>query len=203
MKTSMKTSLNKNRNFRRQQGVVLFISLIMLVAMTLAGIALIRSVDTTNLIAGNLAFKQGTTLSGDAAVETARTWLLAQVAAGALWNDSTANGYYSYTPSTSQGVEITWDQYNWAGASLALPADAVGNLVSYVVHRLCKLTGDPGGAANNCLKSVLAGSSIPTGSSKGAGLIGPSGSPQYYYRVTSRIIGPRNTVSYVQTLVQI
>ena len=41
---------------RKQSGVVLFISLIILVAMSLAGIALIRSVDTSNLIAGNLAF---------------------------------------------------------------------------------------------------------------------------------------------------
>jgi Tfp pilus assembly protein PilX len=40
-----------------QQGVVLLMALIMLVALTLAGIALVRSVDTTNLIAGNLAFK--------------------------------------------------------------------------------------------------------------------------------------------------
>ena len=36
----------------RQRGAVLFIALIVLVAMSLAGIALIRGVDTANLIAG-------------------------------------------------------------------------------------------------------------------------------------------------------
>src|SRR4051794_33864237 len=51
---------------RRQQGVVLLIALIVLVAMTLAGIGLVRSVDTGNMVAGNLAFKQGATLAGDA-----------------------------------------------------------------------------------------------------------------------------------------
>jgi Tfp pilus assembly protein PilX len=44
----------------RIRGAVLFIALIVLVAMTLAGIAIMRSVDTATLIAGNLAFKQGT-----------------------------------------------------------------------------------------------------------------------------------------------
>ena len=46
--------------------------------MSLAGIALIRSVDTSNLIAGNLAFRQGATIAGDWGLETARTWLLNQ-----------------------------------------------------------------------------------------------------------------------------
>ena len=39
---------------RTQSGVVLFIALIVLVAMTLAGIAIMRSVDTGNQIAGNV-----------------------------------------------------------------------------------------------------------------------------------------------------
>ena len=43
----------------RQRGVVLFIALIVMVAMSLAAIALFRSVDTANLVAGNQAFKQG------------------------------------------------------------------------------------------------------------------------------------------------
>ena len=38
-----------------QSGVVLFIALIVLVAMTLAGIAIMRSVDTGVAISGNVA----------------------------------------------------------------------------------------------------------------------------------------------------
>ena len=41
----------------RQHGVVLFIALIVMVALSLAAIALIRSVDTTNAVVGNLAFR--------------------------------------------------------------------------------------------------------------------------------------------------
>ena len=51
---------------RSQRGVVLLIALIMLVAMTLAGIGMMRSVDTGSVIAGNLAFKQSTLNASDA-----------------------------------------------------------------------------------------------------------------------------------------
>ena len=55
---------------RLQQGVVSFIALVALVVMSLAAVALIRSVDTATLIAGNLAFKQAATASADAGVES-------------------------------------------------------------------------------------------------------------------------------------
>ncbi len=58
-----------------QKGVVLFIALIVLVALTMAGIALVRSVDTANIIAGNLAFKEGTLQAADLGVEAAVTAL--------------------------------------------------------------------------------------------------------------------------------
>lgn len=55
----------------KQRGVVLFFALIALVAMSLAAVALIRSVDTSTLIAGNLAFKQATKNSAEAGIEAA------------------------------------------------------------------------------------------------------------------------------------
>jgi Tfp pilus assembly protein PilX len=57
-----------NRTRQNQRGVVLLIALIILVAMTLAGIGMMRSVDTGSVISGNLAFKQATLLSSDRAV---------------------------------------------------------------------------------------------------------------------------------------
>lgn len=56
-----------------QRGVVLFFALISLLAIMLAAVALVRSVDTSTIIAGNLAFKQSATSSGDAGTETAVT----------------------------------------------------------------------------------------------------------------------------------
>ena len=207
----MRLSNRRIHHFRRQRGVVLFISLIVLVAMTLAGIALVRSVDTTNQIAGNLAFKQGATLSADAAIETARNWLLTQTNATLSCTPPTApcnnTFYYASTPTTGQGTETPWPQYNWTGAAIALAADAAGNQVSYVIQRLCKNTGDPSPVPpvnNSCINTAgTTGAGVASGTSKGAGRSNIAGTLQYYYRVTARIIGPRNTVSYVQSIIQI
>src|SRR6185295_17298658 len=80
----MTSSVNKPVRIRAprnaQRGVVLFIALIVLVAMTLAGIAMMRSVDTNNLIAGNLAFKNAASSAGDAAIEVARNWVMSKTA---------------------------------------------------------------------------------------------------------------------------
>jgi type IV pilus assembly protein PilX len=59
----------------RQQGVVLLVALIVLVALTLAGVALVRSVDTANLVAGNLSFHQSAIQAGERSTELAVTWL--------------------------------------------------------------------------------------------------------------------------------
>ena len=59
----------------RQRGVSLFISLVTLVIITLAGIALLRSVDTGALVAGNLAFKDATMQATSVGMEEAATYL--------------------------------------------------------------------------------------------------------------------------------
>ena len=59
----------------KQTGVVLFIALIVLVAMTLAGIAMIRSTDTGNVVAGNIAFRQAALQEADVGVDAAYTAL--------------------------------------------------------------------------------------------------------------------------------
>src|SRR5512145_2663075 len=81
----------------RARGAVLFIALIVLVAMSLAGIAIMRSVDTATLIAGNLAFKQGTIQSSDNGIEVAYQWLITNRAA--LASTNLASGYYSARPA--------------------------------------------------------------------------------------------------------
>src|SRR3546814_10518494 len=90
----------KNGMQHKQQGVVLFIALIVLVAMTIAGIALVRSVDTSNLIAGNLAFKQGATLSAEGGAEKAIEWLTSRNGSLELYTPERAAGYYATSQST-------------------------------------------------------------------------------------------------------
>lgn len=190
------------RNLRaRQSGVVLLITLIVLVAMTLTAIALVRSVDTTNIIAGNLAFQQSATHSSDTGVETAITWLEANVAT--LQNDNFVNGYSSSVTNPAAGQ--SWDSY-WtttlAGRTSAPVTDAVGNTVSYAIERLC-LTANvsPFSSSPPAYCTVTPAASASTASSEDAGTVKLNASTQQYYRITSRTVGPHNTKSYVQAVV--
>jgi Tfp pilus assembly protein PilX len=183
----------------RQRGAVLFIALIVLVAMSLAGIALIRGVDTANLIAGNLAFKQNATHGGDWGVEQARAWLQLQPSA-VLYAD--VPGRYSAAMQT--GLDFTSTDpsapdFDWDANSFNAGADPAGNEVRYVIHRMCDLAGNPGSV--NCVRTSLGGT---TGGTQGGATYGGAALPstsQIYYRITARVTGPRNTVSYVQVMV--
>ena len=193
-----------------QRGIVLMMALIVLVAMTLAGIALVRSVDTSNIIAGNLAFQQAATSAGDTGSEAAVTWLQANSGNNnVMWGLTPSQGYFgscnlavpgSCTPNFAGNQ--TWDTY-WravlaANATTVLPSpDAAGNTVSYVIHRLCNANGDP--AAVDCAEPPAAGTTAA--SSKTSDKVALMYTAQRFYRVTTRIAGPRNTVSYIQTIV--
>jgi len=74
--------------------------------------------------------------------------------------------------------------------------DAAGNTVQYIVHRLCATTGAPHLA--NCAREPA---STNTGGSQTAGGIAPISNNRVYYRVTTRIEGPRRTVAYIQTII--
>ena len=199
-----------------QRGVVLLITLIVLVAMTLATIALVRSVDTTNLIAGNLAFKQAATSSGDAGTEAAINWL-ENSSPVALQANNYPNAYSALRQDPAIGQ--SWDNYwttvidpnpiaipvtnltcNTTGRVCTLPTDLAGNTMSYTISRLCNAAGDPTSPATGCVVTTVTSSSANS-SSQGAGEITLQYSNQIYFRITTRTVGPRNTVSYVQTII--
>jgi type IV pilus assembly protein PilX len=192
---------------RAQQGVVLFVSLIILVAMTLAGIALMRSVDTNVLIAGNLAFRQANTMYADTGVEAARAWLTADVAS---LNNNQPGGALHYWANYQLGVNflgtapVAGDNYNWAqAATVAAPDPAY--TIAYVIHRLCGGTGAPSDASAKCMQASAGGGAGSSGlGTKGVVTYGVQALPgisTIYYRVTIRVSGPRNTLSYVQAIV--
>ena len=183
----------------RQNGVVLFITLIVLVAMTLAGIALVRSVNTTNMIAGNIAFQQGATHSSDLGVETAISWLEANSGGAILQADNLAMGYVASLQDPAAGQ--TWDNF-WtnqlAGRVRTLTQDASGNTPAYVIQRMCNAAGIPTAPATGCASSPVTGT--PT-CSKSTPPICLNVNSQVFYRITARVAGPRNTVSFVQAIV--
>jgi hypothetical protein len=189
----------------KQDGVVLLIALIVLVAMTLAAIGLVRSVDTANIITGNLAFKQATTHSGDTGTEAATLWMELNNNVS-LNNDIPASGYFASRAEPAPGQ--SWEAF-WTGTltdqAVTLAEDAAGNRVSYVIHRLCNQAGpndtntNPGVSCSVPLRWVVDKDCITAGCGQ-TKLVAVN---QLYYRITSRIAGPRNTVSYVQAIVSL
>ena len=201
---------------RGQRGVVLFIALIALVVLSLASVALIRSVDTGTIIVGNLAFRQAATTSGDAGIAaafvtldamsnsevidpaTGFTGLPTKFAGHVLNNTNASAGYYSNAdPNLSLSAEATWN----TGSVLVTPdPDSSGNSVRYLIQRMC-VTADQLLSEDNCTlwdKDTDTGSKRAKDSTE-AGLARPI--PPPLYRVTVRITGPRNTLSYIQAFV--
>jgi len=193
---------------RAQRGVILFVALIVLVAMSLTGIALIRSVDTNVLVAGNLAFRQGATAAADWGVESARTYLKTTINANkaALDNDNPAAAYFATWQSGLDLVGTTTTPFTWSGASQLVGTDSAGNEVRYVLHRMCEASGASTTAGSNCVKSAGSGGATGTeGSTKGTvsySTLALPASTVVYYRVTVRVLGPRNTLSFVQAMLK-
>jgi Tfp pilus assembly protein PilX len=193
--------------------------LIVLIALTLAAVALTRSVGTSNTVAGNLAFQQAATHSADVGVETAVKWLEDNVnavgvcAAGSTVTcDQTTQGYLASRadPASGQTWADFWKTKLAANAKAMTKDTTTGNTVSYVIHRMCPATGEANVGTNICATSPRAtAGSCPGGTScTGGGGRGGTGSnvdspKQTYYRITVVVDGPRNTQSMVQAMVAI
>ncbi|CAL63222.2 Putative Tfp pilus assembly protein PilX [Herminiimonas arsenicoxydans] len=183
----------------RQRGVVLFIALIALVTIMLAAVALVRSVDTSSLIAGNIAFRRAATSSGDTGLESAIAWLSAEQikdqaklpADQALNNTSGTNGYYSNLSDMDFFSAARWADQLSASAG----KDASGNDVRYIIERMCSTIEGEAPIAEKCVFSDAESQTDSMDTSKQHAE--KSGS-SVMFRVTVRVTGPRNTVSYVQ-----
>lgn len=196
----------------RQRGVVLFIALIALVVMSLAAVALIRSVDTNSMIAGNLSLKHSALVSSDRGVETAMTWISNTASANSanLDADSAIDGYYAtYLTLNLDDPAVLKDDATWVAAQ---SADAVGtgitagtegasgNNIRYIVQRMCREAVAP--VAEKCLfgdTEIGTGSRAVKDATEAGAKIDAQQSPMY--RITVRVAGPKNTYSYAQTFV--
>ncbi|HEV8553034.1 MAG TPA: hypothetical protein VGR65_06570 [Casimicrobiaceae bacterium] len=198
----------------QQRGVVLFIALIVMVAMSLAAIALMRSVDTTSAVIGNLAFRQASILPANYGIEDAAAGLfndanpanLARIADVRV--DTPAQNYYA-THSQAAGWD---DQYGVpqplqtkaaAAALTRSQADGAGNTITYVIERMCNpnapvIPADKSAANTWC-------DMMPPKQSPGTTINDPMAailSAQPFYRVTVRVDGPQNTVSFAQAMLR-
>jgi type IV pilus assembly protein PilX len=166
-----------------QRGVVLFVALIVLVAMSLAGIGMMRSVDSGNEIAGNLAFRQSAIHAQESALEEAIRTIRLGALNGAAISTGTMPGY----SSTYQAIDNV-TQHSWAN-SVDLGTDAnTGNRVSILIDRLCD-------ADENCAMTEGFAEQAIGGSKSGVTqqkVVLP------HYRVVARVTNVKNMVTYVE-----
>jgi len=197
----------------RQRGVSLFFALVSLVAISLAAIVLVRSVDTSTLIAGNLAFQQSATASADSGTEAAIAWLAQVVKDNPdlnVLNDplhpfnitKASDGYYSSLDPNKSLTASTG--FSWEKESKLVGTDSAGNTVRYIIQRMCRTFDKPVKDANCLYSGAILNESgqhvpLPQEICKGEGCPVAGQTPQV--RITSRTEGPKNTRSYVQAFV--
>ncbi|MBA3032649.1 MAG: hypothetical protein KKF85_04785 [Gammaproteobacteria bacterium] len=219
---TLSANLNcRTESIMKQRGLVLFFALIALVVLSLAAVALIRTVDTSTIIAGNLAFKQSATRSGDLGTEAAIAWLTATQTANNTVNvlndpahpfnqNNLANGYYSsvHDDTTDSAYMNLFADTSWASNNSVLvgadPDPITGNTTRYIIQRLCRTGNQPVQSASCLFSGSLQDNSgqqidLPQDICIGSGC--PFAGQTPMIRITSRITGLKNTVSYVQAFV--
>ena len=202
----------------RVRGVSLVFALMAVVVLALASVALVRAVDTGVLVMGNLAFKQDTVQAAAVGTDEALAWLQARAGTTELERDAADGvGYYaaSHDSMDATGNATTaanpLDLVDWGeGCSGSYRACDIlphigtsvnGNIVRWVITRLCDTSGAPS-SANACIKP--AATSVFTASERGELLSGgriSSSTSSPYYRIVVRVEGPRRTVSFTETVV--
>lgn len=225
--TNMKNSHLQTSGATRQRGIVLFFALIALVAMSLAAVALIRSVDTATLVAGNLAFKQSTINSADIGIEAAASLLEARqrlsnlnvlrdpkhpfnVTCLAIRPAATANptdpgcpaivpGYHSsINPALNLFDDATWNDTN----SILVGPNASGNTIRYIIQRVCHRPNLPVQQAGCLFGGNIAtddnGQEVKNPQQICEGSSCPRAGQSPQNRITARVEGLRNTTSYIQ-----
>jgi type IV pilus assembly protein PilX len=204
-----------------QRGVVLFIALLVMVALSLAGIALIRSADTATIVSGNLAFARSAEYAVDRSVEKAIKALFDPTPDPASSTPAIVNkladlpswNYFACVQAAGGGclpagapipeiptvlaTKAAADALTAASdANAVVPGDDAGNKSHYVIERMCANAG-PAVGSNCNLSSAALGADAGTQHYEGLVRTGDA-----FYRVTVRVEGPRNTVAYAQAILQ-
>src|SRR5690242_13385924 len=95
-----RTQRHVSRNLQRQRGVIALFTMIAVVVMLIVSVALVRSVDSSLIVAGSIAFKRDILNQSERAIAVARKSLSS---GGALANDVTRQ---SDSPANNYSASI-------------------------------------------------------------------------------------------------
>lgn len=170
-----------------QRGATLLVVLVLLTVMLLGALALARQVEVSTTAAGNAAFREASLQASEIGLNAAFN-AVRNLPAGA--EDVDAAGWYRATtqPADAHGLpQMDWD---------AAPEIVVASYsVRYVVERVCTVAAvsDP---LRECLVKQV---KVLESARAGDDALEPPNSRQY--RVTVRVVGPKGTTTFVQSLI--
>jgi type IV pilus assembly protein PilX len=215
----------------RQHGASLLFALITLVALALAATALVRSVDTGAVVMGNLGAKKATAIAADRATQQAIKFLVSDLTEATRLNDLPNQGYYATSKEDYDltGFDrtdplrklVNWDvdgscAYATSGTcdpqtrpSDTFTVDQTARIEArWLITRLCAIAGiDAKGPSNNNCAVAMKASNMKN---QNAGAIDQSTTRNFdlqnqqpFYRIVVRVKGPRNAVTYTETIINL
>lgn len=229
MRSDLPILIQQDHPSLKQQGVVLFFALLALAVMSIAAVALIRSVDTNALVSGNLVYRQSASMTANVVLEGITEYIAKNVVLDVSTTHHPQLGYYANcsqfdtNPDAQvcdgkQLTTLTWDDTNSSlvpnqtdgNDEIRNGMDRQGNQIRFVIERMCNFSNaeiNAGTAATDASRCMMA-SSPNNGENCSHNInnmelfkrcVSSSDSP--LYRVTLRIAGPKNTVTYLQSFI--
>ena len=170
-----------------QRGVTLLVVLMLMSVMLLGGLALARLTEIGSLATGNSGYREASLQASEVGTNTA------YAAVKALGNEETNAGSWYW--ATVQAADATTGIPNitWSSA----PEVVVGSYsVRYVAERMCN-TAPVTNTLRQCLVKQIPQS--PESNVYGREALDPPNSRQF--RITVRVTGPKDTETWVQSLI--
>jgi hypothetical protein len=174
-------------------------TLIALVLLLVGAAALLRTIDSTSILVGNLAFRRDLTNRAETAIVAARTVLVSGVVSTPTLReqDNVPGHYYaSKLGNASNGVpSVLMKTTSGYDAAYGVPATSTdGITLRWVIDRQCV-------AAGSFNTSSCQNTTATTSDPGGAGGAGPpvAGTKRPVYRISVRVTGPRGTEAFYQT----
>ncbi len=199
---------------RAQRGIVLVFALITLVIMLIGAVAISRSMNSSQLGIGNIGFKRDLSNQSERAIQAAMSAVRAGGALADLHarnsNLPAANYSAVLLPSNPQGIPLALLGSDTVFSTVGNAANDVvlsdlGIKIRYVVDRLSTNTGNCSPSTCTMLNDMVYGgpaTELISAQNNSAAPNNPNPSavtPQAVFRVTVRVTGPRNTLSFYQS----
>ena len=196
---------------RHQQGVALIVAMVAIVLLSLAGIAMMRSVETTTSVASNIAFRQGSIGPVNQAIEAAIDALFTSSTIVVQDVDDAAHGYYALLQPAEQTNGVPYvlagdyvsmkARYAAAGLPAVVADPATQTEVRSVIERICTSASPPPWPF-----TIVSCDTLPprvTAASTGSSSQPIPLPPIPIFRVTVRVDIPNsNTVAHAQSFLR-